>query len=61
MIFISKMIPNEQGGFYAFGRVFSGTAITGEQVRIMGPNFKKGGKRDLSITKIKDIYLSNAG
>jgi elongation factor 2 len=53
MIFISKMIPtNDKGRFYAFGRVFSGTVSTGQKVRIMGPNYKKGSKTDLNIKNI---------
>jgi elongation factor 2 len=40
MVFISKMIPtNDKGRFFAFGRVFGGTAATGQKVRIMGPNY----------------------
>ena len=53
MIFISKMIPtNDKGRFYAFGRVFSGTVASGQKVRIMGPNYKKGSKTDLNIKNI---------
>lgn len=40
MIYISKMVKTtEKGRFYAFGRVFSGTAKAGAKVRIMGPNY----------------------
>merc|ERR1711966_558666 len=53
-IFISKMIPtNDKGRFYAFGRVFSGTVATGQKVRIMGPNYKKGSKTDLNIKNMQ--------
>lgn len=52
MIYISKMIPMDNGGrFYAFGRVFSGTVSTGQKVRIMGPNYKQGSKEDLFENK----------
>lgn len=48
MMYISKMIPtNDRGRFYAFGRVFSGTLVGGEKVRIMGPQFVAGKKTDL--------------
>ena len=40
MIYISKMVPVEDGRFAAFGRVFSGTVSTGEKVKIIGPNYK---------------------
>jgi elongation factor 2 len=53
MVFISKMVPiNDTGRFYAFGRVFSGTVSSGQKVRIMGPNYKKGGREDLYIKNI---------
>ena len=40
MIYISKMVPVEDGRFAAFGRIFSGTINTGEKVKIIGPNYK---------------------
>jgi len=62
MIFISKMIPTNDGGrFYAFGRVFSGTVSTGQKVRIMGPNYKPGSKTDLNIKNIQRTVLMMAG
>jgi elongation factor 2 len=41
MIFISKMMPDpmDKRKFFAFGRVFSGTAQTGLNVRIMSPEY----------------------
>jgi elongation factor 2 len=48
MIYISKMIPAaDNGRFYAFGRVFSGTVASGQKVRIMGANYKAGKKDEL--------------
>lgn len=48
MIFISKLVPtNDNGRFYAFGRVFSGTVSTGQKVRVLGPNYVPGHKNDL--------------
>ena len=62
MIFISKMIPtNDKGRFYAFGRVFSGTVSSGQKVRIMGPNYKKGSKTDLNIKNIQRTVIMMAG
>lgn len=50
MIFISKMVPtNDNGRFYAFGRVFSGTVGASQKVRILGPNYKPGSKTDLHV------------
>jgi len=62
MIFISKMVPtNDKGRFYAFGRVFAGTVATGQKVRIMGPNYKKGSKTDLNIKNIQRTVIMMAG
>lgn len=52
VVYISKMIPVENGGrFYAFGRVFSGTVSAGQKVRILGTNYKFGTKEDLYENK----------
>lgn len=62
MIFISKMIPTNDGGrFFAFGRVFSGTVATGQKVRIMGPNYIPGSKTDLNVKNIQRTVLMMAG
>lgn len=58
MLYISKMIPShDKGRFYAFGRVFSGTVGTGQKVRIMGPNYVPGEKKDLYIKPIQRTVL----
>merc|ERR1711957_676098 len=62
MVFISKMIPtNDKGRFFAFGRVFGGTAATGQKVRIMGPNYKIGSKIDLNCKNIQRTVLMMGG
>lgn len=58
MLYVSKMIPShDKGRFYAFGRVFSGTVQTGQKVRIMGPNYVPGEKKDLYIKPIQRTVL----
>merc|ERR1711881_226146 len=58
MIYVSKMVPtSDKGRFYAFGRVFSGTARSGIKVRIQGPNFIPGKKEDLFIKSIQRTIL----
>jgi elongation factor 2 len=58
MLFVSKMVPNEDNSrFYAFGRIFSGTARTGQKVRILGPNYVPGKKEDLFIKSIQRTVL----
>ncbi|KAJ2786092.1 translation elongation factor 2 [Coemansia javaensis] len=58
MLYVSKMVPtSDKGRFYAFGRVFSGTAASGMKVRIQGPNYKPGGKSDLYLKNIQRTIL----
>jgi elongation factor 2 len=58
MMYISKMIPAaDKGRFYAFGRVFSGTIATGRKVRILGPNYVPGSKKDLYIKTVQRTVL----
>lgn len=57
-MYISKMVPtSEKGRFYAFGRVFSGVVATGQEVRIQGPDYVQGTKKDLYIKKIQRTVL----
>ncbi|KAJ2083219.1 translation elongation factor 2 [Coemansia sp. RSA 988] len=58
MLYVSKMVPtSDKGRFYAFGRVFSGTASSGMKVRIQGPNYKPGKKEDLFVKTIQRTIL----
>ncbi|CAK9293196.1 unnamed protein product [Gordionus sp. m RMFG-2023] len=58
IMYISKMVPtSDKGRFYAFGRVFAGTAKTGQKVRIMGPNYVPGKKDDLYEKSIQRTIL----
>jgi len=57
-MYVSKMVPtSEKGRFIAFGRVFAGTVGTGQQVRILGPDYTPGKKRDLYVKKIQRTLL----
>jgi len=58
VMYVSKMVPtSEKGRFYAFGRVFSGTIATGQEVRIQGPDYQPGSKKDLFVKKIQRTVL----
>eukprot|EP00179_Madagascaria_erythrocladioides_P004602 CAMPEP_0198314360 /NCGR_PEP_ID=MMETSP1450-20131203/5016_1 /TAXON_ID=753684 ORGANISM="Madagascaria erythrocladiodes, Strain CCMP3234" /NCGR_SAMPLE_ID=MMETSP1450 /ASSEMBLY_ACC=CAM_ASM_001115 /LENGTH=840 /DNA_ID=CAMNT_0044017403 /DNA_START=105 /DNA_END=2627 /DNA_ORIENTATION=+ len=58
MLYISKMVPSsDKGRFIAYGRVFAGTVKTGQKVRIMGPNYVPGTKKDLAIKSIQRVML----
>jgi len=58
MMYISKMVPtSDNGRFYAFGRVFSGTVATGQKVRILGPNYEPSKKQDLNVKAIQRTVI----
>ena len=57
-VYISKMIPtSDKGRFYAFGRVFSGTAKSGQKCIVLGPNYVKGSKNDMFHKTIQRTVL----
>ncbi|KAL6283225.1 hypothetical protein ACE6H2_014154 [Prunus campanulata] len=45
--------PSDKGRFFAFGRVFAGKVQTGLKVRIMGPNYVPGEKKDLYFKNVQ--------
>ncbi len=58
MMYVSKMIPAaDKGRFFAFGRVFSGRIATGRKVRIMGPNYVPGTKKDLYVKTVQRTVM----
>ncbi|KAM0944697.1 putative ribosomal protein S5 domain 2-type [Dioscorea sansibarensis] len=58
MLYVSKMIPaSDKGRFFAFGRVFSGKVSTGLKVRIMGPNYVPGLKKDLYVKSVQRTVI----
>jgi len=58
IMYVSKMVPtSDKGRFFAFGRVFSGTLVSGMKVRIMGSNYEVGKKDDLYIKNIQRIVI----
>ncbi|KAH0467634.1 hypothetical protein IEQ34_002667 [Dendrobium chrysotoxum] len=58
MLYVSKMIPaSDKGRFFAFGRVFSGKVSTGLKVRIMGPNYVPGQKKDLYVKSVQRTVI----
>jgi len=57
-IFISKMVPGKNfKSFYAYGRVFSGTARRGQTVYIMSPEYKHGEKEGLTQASLSTVVL----
>jgi elongation factor 2 len=57
-MYVSKMVPiGDTGRFIAFGRVFSGTMKTGQEVRILGANYEYGKNKDLAIKSVQKVLL----
>ena len=56
MIYISKMVPDPgcKTKFYSIGRVFSGQAEPGMNVRIMGPDYKIGSEHGVFMKRLTD-------
>lgn len=58
MMYVSKMVPtSDKGRFVAFGRVFSGKVSIGQKVRIMGPGYEPGKKKDLFEKTVQRTVL----
>lgn len=58
MVYVFKIMPMpDKDGFYALGRVFSGTARADQKVRIMGPNYPPNSKDDLGMEFIQKVML----
>jgi elongation factor 2 len=56
MIYISKKIPAQDGSrFLCFGRIFSGTIVSGTNVRILGPDYQPGSTTDLQIKNVTSV------
>ena len=47
-------------GFYSFGRVMSGTARAGEQVRVLGEGYSLDDEEDMTTATISDTWIANA-
>jgi elongation factor 2 len=58
VMYVSKMVPTpDKGRFFAFGRVFAGTIVSGQKVRILGANFEVGKKDDLYVKSIQRLVM----
>jgi len=58
VMYVSKMVPTaDKTRFFAFGRVFAGTILSGMKCRILGPNFEFGKKEDLYVKSIQRVVI----
>jgi U5 small nuclear ribonucleoprotein component len=59
VIQISKLFnTSDATGFYSFGRVMSGTATPGAQVRVLGEGYSIDDEEDMSMATISDVWIS---
>ncbi|EHK98117.1 putative 116 kDa U5 small nuclear ribonucleoprotein component [Glarea lozoyensis 74030] len=56
---ISKLFnTSDATGFYSFGRVMSGTARPGSQVRVLGEGYSIDDEEDMSMATISDVWIA---
>jgi 116 kDa U5 small nuclear ribonucleoprotein component len=56
---ISKLFnTSDASGFQAFGRVMSGTAHSGQQVRVLGEGYSIDDEEDMSMATISDVWIA---
>jgi U5 small nuclear ribonucleoprotein component len=56
---ISKLFnTSDATGFYSFGRVMSGTARPGAQVRVLGEGYSIDDEEDMSMATISDVWIA---
>ncbi len=59
MINIVKLYPTPNGEqFVAFGRVFSGTVVAGQSVRVLGENYTLADEEDMAVRNVSAISVS---
>jgi U5 small nuclear ribonucleoprotein component len=58
---ISKLFnTSDAKGFYSFGRVMSGTARPGAQVRVLGEGYSTDDEEDMSMATISDVWIDES-
>jgi 116 kDa U5 small nuclear ribonucleoprotein component len=56
---ISKLFnTSDASGFYSFGRVMSGTARPGQQVRVLGEGYSIDDEEDMAMATISDVWIA---
>lgn len=56
---IAKLFnTSDAKGFYSFGRVMSGTARPGSQVRVLGEGYSIDDEEDMSMATISDVWIA---
>jgi U5 small nuclear ribonucleoprotein component len=59
VIQVSKLFnTSDAAGFHSFGRVMSGTARPGTQVRVLGEGYSIDDEEDMSMATISDVWIA---
>jgi U5 small nuclear ribonucleoprotein component len=59
VIHVSKLFSStDAGSFYSFGRIMSGTARPGQQVRVLGEGYTPEDEEDMVIATISDTWIA---
>ena len=59
VVHVTKLFnTSDATGFHAFGRVMSGTARSGQQVRVLGENYTTDDEEDMTNSTISDVWIA---
>ncbi|KAJ5677435.1 uncharacterized protein N7477_003068 [Penicillium maclennaniae] len=59
VVHVTKLFSSTDAtGFYSFGRIMSGTARPGQQVRVLGEGYTPEDEEDMAIATISDTYIA---
>ncbi|KMU91969.1 elongation factor 2 [Coccidioides immitis H538.4] len=61
VVHITKLFNTpDAAGFYAFGRIMSGTARPGQQVRVLGQGYTVDDEEDMVVATIADTFIAES-
>lgn len=61
IVHITKLLnTSDAKGFHSFGRVMSGTARPGTQVRVLGEGYSIDDEEDMSMATISDVWIDES-
>ncbi|KAI9680069.1 MAG: hypothetical protein M1817_005085 [Caeruleum heppii] len=59
VVHVTKLFnKSDASGFYSFGRVMSGTAHPGQQIRVLGENYTLEDEEDMAMATISDTWIA---
>lgn len=61
VVHVTKLFnATDAKSFHSFGRVLSGTARPGMQVRVLGENYSLDDEEDMAMATIKDVFIAES-